>query len=147
MLHRNLRIGDLIYDFSKRKIITVNINILDEISNNEENDKFRRIPINSKWLKEVFKFESKYLAMQYMTIYTSKINSFKVHEQHGGFSLSCVFRDKIKNELGEGVYVGKPKIVYVDELMAYLKLLRNQDFYFEDRLDELNELFIEYSKN
>ncbi|AXT19799.1 hypothetical protein D7030_01410 [Flavobacteriaceae bacterium AU392] len=144
MLHRRLRIGDLIYDLDKKAIVCFNTNVFKEIEGNIDTHNYVRIPLNSKWLTEVFEFDSKYLNMQYMTVYTSRINSFKIHEQHSGFSLSCTFRDKIKNQLGEGMHVGKPKVTYVDELTAYLSLMANQEFYFEDKLEELNELFSEY---
>lgn len=84
--------------------------------------------------------------MQYMTVYTSKISGIKIHEQQGRFSLSCTFRDKVKNNLGEGTHFYKPTIEYLDELMAYSTLLTNQEFYFEDSLDRLNNLFSEYHK-
>lgn len=141
MLHRMLRIGDLIYDTKQKEIVCVNTLLLNEIEANLETHPYIRIPLNSKWLKEVLGFDSKYLAMQYMTVYTSKTSGIKIHENGLGFSLSCTFRDKIKNDLGEGTHVYKPKIDYVDELMSYLTLLTNQEFYFEDSLDTLNKLF------
>lgn len=147
MLHRKLRLGDLIYDLNKKEIVCFNTGILKEIEVNNETHNYGRIPLNSKWLNEIFEFEPKHLSMQHMTVHTSRVNSLKIHEQRLGFFLSCTFRDKIKNELGEGIHTGKPKINYVDELMAYLTLLTNQEFFFEDNLNKLNELFSEYSKN
>ncbi|SFZ94431.1 hypothetical protein SAMN05428642_104177 [Flaviramulus basaltis] len=147
MLHRKLKIGDLTYSFHSKEIVCVNTKILTEIENNNETHQFRRIPLSSKWLKDVFDFDSKYIAMQYMTVYTSRVNGIKIHENGLGFSLGCTFRDKVKNNFGDGTHVYKPKINYVDELTAYLTLLTNQQFYFEDSLNMLNELFIEYRKN
>jgi len=143
MLHRKLRIGDLIYNYEQRKIVCVDTQIISELQKDNNLEKFRRIPLNSKWLKKVFEFDSRYLSMQYMTVYTSRVNGIKIHEQRLGFFLSCTFRDKIKTELGEGLHISKPKIVYVDELMTYLTLLNNQEFAFEDNLSDLNNLFHE----
>ncbi len=147
MLNRKLRIGDLIYDLNKKAIVCFNTSILNEIEDNIDNHNYTRIPLNSKWLKEVFEFDSKYLSMQYMTVHTSKVSGIKIHENQIGFSLSCTFRDKVKNNFGEGTHIYKPSIRYVDELMAYLTLLTNQEFYLEDSLETLNKMFSEYYQN
>ena len=110
MLHRKLRIGDLIYDLNKKKIVCFNTSIIKEIEANNDTHNYGRIPLNSKWLKEVFEFDSKYLTMQSMTVYTSRINSLKIHEQHLGFFLSCTFRDGLNNVLGRGSRNWKPKV-------------------------------------
>ncbi|WP_408039058.1 hypothetical protein [Tenacibaculum amylolyticum] len=137
----------MIYNINLQKIVLVTPKILSEILKEEiqgVNNSYSMIQINGKWLIEVFNFEAKYLAPQYLTVYKSNLHGFKVHEQLNKFSIGYMFKETrniIPSMQGDIKY--KPQIFYVNELMDYLFLIKKEQFEFnEDDLKTINQLIL-----
>ncbi|MFD2588423.1 hypothetical protein ACFSQJ_15915 [Croceitalea marina] len=141
-LSDKLRIGHLVLDRWAKKIVLVDINILLEVLENERTNsgskksKYYPIAITREWLEDVFMFESKYNAPHSMTIYTSLRNGFQVHEYRGNFYVAIRITEKISDY---GTLKTKPKILFINELMDYLFLLKRDTYGFiEEDLLKIN---------
>lgn len=146
-ISNKLKLGYLLYDNLDKEIKAVSIQILGEILEFEQNNsesKGRRyfpIPLTKEWLENVFDFNSKYNAPNYMTVYTSLRHGLKIHEQNKEFLIAQISREKMSTIGMSGVFISKPKILYVNELMDYLFLLKRDDIIFtEDEINRINEI-------
>ncbi|WP_031442133.1 hypothetical protein [Arenibacter algicola] len=124
------KVGHLIYDNNQQRIKIVDIAVLQEIllweSKDVKGSKLKYIPIylTHEWLVNVFDFESKYMATNSITVYTSLRNGMKVHGQRGRFFVGVTIREKMDSMGMAGTHFSKPSILFVNELMDYSFLLK-----------------------
>jgi hypothetical protein len=157
-ISEKLKIGHLIFDKRLKKIVIVKPEILIEIiedENNSNSQNYFLIILKENWLTKIFNFRKQYLNSQYMTVFTSNSNGFKIHERQGIFSLGYIFKEKMNNIHGmTGNLTYKPHIFFVNELMDYLFLIKREQFNFSEKdLQKINKLigksikYLEYKNN
>lgn len=146
-ISNKLKLGQLIYDIIDKKIKIVDIHLLGEILEFEQNisDKCERryftIPLTKEWLEKVFDFNSKYNAANSMTVFTSQRHGLKIHKQNSGFYIALISREKTSVYGMSGTIRSKPKILFVNELMDYLYLLKRDEIIFtENEIKKINEI-------
>jgi len=144
-LSDKLRLGHLIYDLEDQTIKIVSLPILSEIvkwetSNSESLDmRYFPIPLTKKWLEKVFCFESKYNQPNYMTVFTSIRHGLKIHNQNDKFFIGIRNIEKFIAKGMTGGHTSKPRILYVNELMDYLYLLKRDNWDFSEQdLEKIN---------
>jgi hypothetical protein len=142
-----LRLGHLIYDLVQKKVKAVDLSLLKEILDNEIDDskdsikRYFPIPLTEEWLIKVFEFESKYNAPNNLTIYTSSRHGLKIHKQREVFFIAIIKREKSSNYGMHGVHTSKPMVLFVNELMDYMFLLKRDVWSFtETELVNINRL-------
>ncbi len=143
-LSDKLRLGHLIYDLVQKKVKAVDLSLLGEILDfemkNSADSKIRYfpIPVTKEWLEKVFEFESKYNAPNNMTIFTSLRHGLKIHDQNGNYFVGILNREKSRSAGMYGSHISKPRILYVNELMDYMYLLKRDIWNFSET--ELNKI-------
>jgi len=141
-----LRIGHLIFDFKMKRVVKVNMKILKEINLEDElntkffDRRFRPIELTKKWLTDIFCFNAKNNARNSLIVYTSSRNGLIIHEQIGTFFLAS----KMVEKIGEnGIHRTKPKVIFINELMDYLFLIKRDDYKWTDAdLKRINERIV-----
>ena len=133
-----VKIGQLILNLKNKKIQKIDLETLSEIIKAEKSESlseyYSLLPINSTWLTNFFHFESRYLAAQYMTVYTSQTHGLKIHEQNSRFSIGYIIREKLNDK---GKVQTKPLIFTVNDLMDHLYLLKREELLINQKDIEL----------
>jgi|TARA_R110002074_G_scaffold106578_1_gene230142 hypothetical protein len=144
-ISNKLRLGHLVYDDFDKKIKLVNHKLLGGIIESEKVEllekRFYALPLTKSWLENIFEFESKYNNPNKMTVYISHRNGLNIHERNNGFTIGITFREKTSSNGMSGTLVAKPKILYVNELMDYLFLLKRDEVTFNEYdIKRINEV-------
>lgn len=148
-LSDKFKIGHLIYDRGKGCVIKVDAAVLDTIVRGEEKgmnpEDFIYTPLymTDEWLVQIFHFEMRHLNTNNMTVFTSLRTGLKVHYQGGNYYLGYIFREKFEANGWLGCSTGKPRIMFINELMDYCFLIKRESIQFTDEeIDKINELIV-----
>ena len=132
-LSDKIKIGQLIYNVQNKNIEKVSLEILKEIIEYEKNGKgeqhFFLLGLNDKWLTEIFDFNSQFVNIQNMTVFTSRKHNLKIHKVHD-YRIGYTLRENSGSGNFKGKHHFKPLINTVNELMDHLYLIKREMFDF-----------------
>ncbi|MDT0648146.1 hypothetical protein RM545_15735 [Zunongwangia sp. F260] len=144
-----IKLGQPILNLKKKQVQKIDLDILKEIIAAEKyevlSESYSLLSINSIWLTKFFQFDERYLAAQYMTIYTSQLHGLKIHKQRDQFYIGYTIKEKFKAGDMKGTLQAKPLILTVNDLIDHLYLIKREEVIIsEEDIKLINKQFKEH---